>query len=1493
MIKKLLPLMAFLLVVLLVYLQPYTLPVKAVFSNSSQITIDGIFSDWGTVSLPATGVYVCQDYSNTGESDGNGFTNKSSDIEYIRVAVSTSLGGSEIASPSNPIHDFYYRIDTLGSTLSPGQSYYLQLNLGAATPGYADHLLQFWANLSATPNVTIVLYEYDSPYPVMGAFTSGNLKGKVSNVSNPYPGFITDGGVHDTAASGAIGLYDGAHYAVEVKIPAVWYSSLYGGMVADDGTGVDVILSAAFTGTGTIGAVGTVKDTVNDSFGNTISIDMETTTGDTVLSRPYLTFITGPQTITAGYSSGIITIQLMDAFGYPKVVSSNTNIALVSSSASGYFDTSSIGAFDGSITQITLLAGSSSVSFYYKDTTAGDITIGVSENPSMGWTDAAQHELIIAGDAAILTLTPTTGSAVVGNDFNLTATVTDSYGNPVSGSVIDWHSASLTASFIYYDAATDIEGLAHAVVSEITSGDSVFNATVNGYPLVTGSSTISWLSAAPAVLVVTDGLGNPIASPQTAGTAFTVMVKAYDRYGNVATSYNGSAYLSDLSGTLDITLIDFSGGVWTHDVTITKAYYHDHITATCVIVGCLSGTSNPFDVVAGSPHHITLTPESATNDVNTDHTLEGTIYDQYDNPVINQPVTWTITDGPGLFVSSEISTDNQGMAHAVITSSSAGITTITINPDGYPAVQAGATKTWESGDVYSFTISAVSSPQIAGVSFSIIVTAVDSGGTINPSYSGDVTLYDDTGTLSPITVTLVGGTGTISVVVTQAYVNNYITATDGVVYGVGNLFDVIAGDATILTLTPTTGSAVVGNNFNLTATVTDSYGNPVSGSVIDWHSASLTASFIYYDAATDIEGLAHAVVSEITSGDSVFNATVNGYPLVTGSSTISWLSAAPAVLVVTDGLGNPIASPQTAGTAFTVMVKAYDRYGNVATSYNGSAYLSDLSGTLDITLIDFSGGVWTHDVTITKAYYHDHITATCVIVGCLSGTSNPFDVVAGDPVRLDLTPDSGTVIAGGLVTIEVTLYDEYDNIASGYTGTVRFLSTDVQAILPLDYTFTPDDEGKHRFSGEVIFKTAGTRIITAEDIAETNLVDTSSWSVNAAATAHFVSLPIYSHQTAGVPFSITILAVDEFGNQTDYNGDVTISDQSGTLTGFVISLSAGAGTADITITAAYLEDFISATDGDINGFSNNFDVVAAEPYILVLSPKIQMQTTGSPAILSAELYDQYGNPVPSQLISWSIASGPGKFTMSGGTTDTTISDTMGQSMLTLASGNAGLSRIVATSGVATDTANIVWNSPPFSTVVIPPETTTQGTTTSPTSVTPTAITSSSPATIISLPPTISTMPVTSTQPQNTNNQTSSVSTDLPVTVTAPPSSTSSQTDDNDAKQTGWLLALGITIGAVLSMLFLAYFKSGIYGEILCLPAMNPVSNAVVTLTNHKGKEVARFSTPADGKYHFRGLLPGEYQISVTGIACHSGKESSAQLTIRLFKSVIPKLFLYK
>ena len=68
-----------------------------------------------------------------------------------------------------------------------GQSYFLQLNLGTANATYASPLLQIWVDSKDTPQVMIVLYEYEMPYPQIGYFTSGLINGQVSNVLTPYP----------------------------------------------------------------------------------------------------------------------------------------------------------------------------------------------------------------------------------------------------------------------------------------------------------------------------------------------------------------------------------------------------------------------------------------------------------------------------------------------------------------------------------------------------------------------------------------------------------------------------------------------------------------------------------------------------------------------------------------------------------------------------------------------------------------------------------------------------------------------------------------------------------------------------------------------------------------------------------------------------------------------------------------------------------------------------------------------------------------------------------------------------------------------------------------------------------------------------------------------------------------------------------------------------------------------------------------------------------
>jgi Tol biopolymer transport system component/subtilisin family serine protease len=113
-----------------------------------------------------------------------------------------------------------------------------------------------------------------------------------------------------------------------------------------------------------------------------------------VLHSEKIVIITNPQTFIAGSASGKITIQTQDPDGGPKNVLANTDVNLSSTSAAGKFDTSPTGLFNGSITKITIPAGSNSASFYYKDLIAGTPTITASNS---NYTSASQQETINPG----------------------------------------------------------------------------------------------------------------------------------------------------------------------------------------------------------------------------------------------------------------------------------------------------------------------------------------------------------------------------------------------------------------------------------------------------------------------------------------------------------------------------------------------------------------------------------------------------------------------------------------------------------------------------------------------------------------------------------------------------------------------------------------------------------------------------------------------------------------------------------------------------------------------------------------------------------------------------------------------------------------------------------------------------------------------------------------------------------------------------------------
>src|SRR5512143_925424 len=87
----------------------------------------------------------------------------------------------------------------------------------------------------------------------------------------------------------------------------------------------------------------------------------------------------------------------------------------------------------------------------------------------------------------------------------------------------------------------------------------------------------------------------------------------------------------------------------------------------------------------------------------------------------------------------------------------------------------------------------------------------------------------------------------------------------------------------------------------------------------------------------------------------------------------------------------------------------------------------------------------------------------------------------GPATALEIGGVPTQTVAGASLALTVTLRDGVGDIATEYTGTVTFASSDPQATLLATYTYSTSDAGRHLFSG-LVLRTAGTQMITATDI---------------------------------------------------------------------------------------------------------------------------------------------------------------------------------------------------------------------------------------------------------------------------------------------------------------------------------------------------------------------------------------------------------------------------
>jgi len=338
-----------------------------------------------------------------------------------------------------------------------------------------------------------------------------------------------------------------------------------------------------------------------------------------------------------------------------------------------------------------------------------------------------------------------------------------------------------------------------------------------------------------------------------------------------------------------------------------------------------------------------------------------------------------------------------------------------------------------------------------------------------------------------------------------------------------------------------------------------------------------------YTNADGVADYANSSVYQAPSGAWVFAAGTISWSqaLDNGDSIVYWSSfnvVSPAIQAMTANIlnaflvGAPVVhhlqvtapSTVTAGSPLAVTVTAMDFQGNPVTQYTGTVHLTSSDGQAvlpaDYTFTAADAG--THQFTVTlKTAGSRSVTATDTADTSIAG-SRTVSIVAAPASSLRLT-GLGNSTAGTAQTATVTLFDPYSNVATGFLGTVHFSSSDAQATLPADYTFTAGDAGTHRFT--VTLKTSGSQTVTA---ASGTMTSTATATIHAA-NASQLTLNAPGNAMTGVAFPVTVTLKDAYGNVADgYRGTVrfTSSDVLAVLPSPYTFTAGDAGTHTFQVT---------------------------------------------------------------------------------------------------------------------------------------------------------------------------------------------------------------------------------------------------------------------------------------------------------------------------------------
>ena len=369
---------------------------------------------------------------------------------------------------------------------------------------------------------------------------------------------------------------------------------------------------------------------------------------------------------------------------------------------------------------------------------------------------------------------------------------------------------------------------------------------------------------------------------------------------------------------------------------------------------------------------------------------------------------------------------------------------------------------------------------------------------------------------------------------------------NGVVYVGANDYKLYAFSlppTTTLTVA-TANPFVAGSAHSLTVTAKDAGGHVAAGYRGTIHltssdpAAVLPADYTFTAADAGVHKFATGFTLK-TAGTRSVTATDKAHAGIAGTQSGIVVTVGPAKTLTVS-----TANPWVAGAAHTVTVTARDAGGNTVPGYLGTIHFtsSDPVAVLpaDYTFTGADNGVHSFSGGLTlKTAGSRSVTATDKTTASITGTQSGIIVTPG--AAKTLTVSTATSFAAGTGhTVTITARDAYGNVATGYLGTVHLTSTDPAAVLPANYTFIGGDAGVHRLT--ITLKTAGSRSVTATDVAHATITGTQSGITVTPGAAKTLTVSTANPWVAGASHTVTITAKDAYGNTaTSYLGTIHVT----------------------------------------------------------------------------------------------------------------------------------------------------------------------------------------------------------------------------------------------------------------------------------------------------------------------------------------------------------------